>query len=528
MQAIKRVVFLSFFILSAIIAFAQEPFYQLNNDLKRVGLEELKKIGTAEFESGNYRLDPDFRLGYGDTVNVNLWGKLEASHKLVIGRDGNIVIPLVGRVSVISLTMDDARGALKRELDKKYSNVEFDLNLTDVQDIRISILGNIQSPGIYAVSPFCRIVEAVAKAGGPNDKGSLSDIRLLRDGKEIASFNTCDFIFKADEKDNKTLKHGDTIYVPEVNNLIAVKGDVGYPGIYDSVKNTKLSRVIDEAGGMLPTKFERKVYVLRINPETKITEILNEIIFDQEKGIDEAYDIPVENYDTVVVTTALDYTPYSEKLVKVVVVTGEITIPGKYVIGKNETLSLLIKRAGSFKDTAFTEGAVFTRRTVRQAEENILNELVRAQEMAILEEEAIIAAAILTQDEKEMRQKALEYRRRALDLMASRVLKGRVVINLDEIIKGRSDLNLKDGDKMDVPLVPNWVLITGAVYNPNSVAFEEGRPMDYYLNSVGGPTKFADRDEIYVIKSNGRAESKATGYGRIMQGDIIVVPDKID
>ena len=527
MRFCKVLFFMFAVILCASQVLAGDIFYKINGDLKRAGLEEIEKMGTTGFESGNYRLDPDFRLGYGDTVSLNLWGKLEATHKLTIDRDGNIVIPLVGRVSIIGRSIDEARAAIKQELDKKYSNVEFDLNLTDVQNIRIMVLGNVKNPGPYAVSPFSRVVDAIAKSGGPNPIGSLSDIRLIRDDKQIASFNTYDFILKADQSNNLRLKHGDIIFIPQIKNLIAVRGEVVYPGIYDVTSDTTLLKVIDMAGGMLLTKFERKVSIVRINKETKLTETFKEIIFDSSKGIEKKDDVAIEDQDTIIITTVLDYAPYPDVLFKLAHISGEINMPGDYIIKKGETLRDLIKRAGGLKDTAFAEGAVFSRVLVKEKQKFILDELVRAQNKAILEEEAYLAGAVLTQEEKELRRRALDYRKRALEFMASRIPQGRVIINLEDILNGKSDIILQKEDNIFIPPVPTWVLVTGAVYNPESVTFEEGKPLEYYLNAVGGPNKFADKDDIYIIKADGRVESKGTGYGNISRGDIVVVPERV-
>lgn len=505
-----------------------KPFFKINKDLRRIGLDEIRKIATFEFEPGSYRIDPDFRLGYGDTVIVNLWGKIEATHELTIDRDGKIVIPLLGRVNIMGLTLDEARSTVKKELDKKYTNVELDLNIANVQDIRIAVLGNVENPGPYTVSPLCRVVEAVAKAGGQNAEGSLSDIRLIRDGRQVVSFNVYEFIFKADQSKNIRLKHNDTIYVPQSKKLVAIRGDIVYPGIYEAGDSLTLTKVIDTAGGMAPTMLKRKVSVLRINPETKLTETFKETIFEPSKGIEPEDNIMVENEDIIIVTTTFDYTPYPEDLYRVVSISGEVRIPGDYLIKEDETLSSLLKRAGGFKDGAFVQGAVFIRDSIKKKQKAILDELLATQERAILKEEVRLAEAILTQEEKEIRQRALEYRREALNLMASRIPEGRVVIDVENIINGKSDIALEKGDSIYVPPIPDWVLVAGAVYNPESLAFEEGKNLEYYLNAVGGPNRLADKDDIYVIKANGRTESKSTGYGKISRGDIIVVPEKIE
>jgi len=508
--------------------FAEEDFNKFNSDLKRIGLEEILKMSKIGFESGNYRLDSDFTLGFGDTVTLNFWGKIKANYTLKIDREGNIVIPFLGKINIIDFTLEAARQAVKKELDRKYTNVEFDLNLSDVQNIRITVLGNVQSPGPYAVSPFCRLVGGVAKSGGPNSNGSLIDIRLIRNDKQIVSFDVYDFIFKGDESKNVRLKHGDKIYIPQVKKLIAVKGELRYPGVYEVKKGAKLSQIIETAGGMLPSSLRRKIYIIRSNVKNKRMEVSREIILKDSQSIKAGDDIALEHNDTIIVTTAFDSVLCAEDLFKVVHLTGKVRMPGDYLIKEGETLSSLIKRAEGLKSNAFTEGAIFTRDSLKQIHRAILDGSLRQQERSILEQEAFLMEAILTEEERKMRQKAIECRRKALNIMASHLPNGRIALDLEEVIEGKSDIFLQKGDKISIPSIPDWVLITGAVYNPQAVIYKKGESWEYYLNSAGGPDKFADSDNIYIIKASGQVNSRHTGYKTINRGDIIVVPAKME
>jgi len=508
-------------VVSALIMFTSQSFAD-----NRVVLEKLKNIATVVFKSDGDRLDPDFRLSFGDTVTLDLSGKIEASHKLVIGRDGKIIIPLIGRVSVADMNIGEAREAVKKEIDKKYGNVESDLNIVDVRNIQIEVMGYVKAPGLYKVSPFCRIAEAVVKSGGPNNDGSLIGIRLIRDGKEVVTFNAYDFINKGDNSKNAQLKHGDVIFMPVIKNTMRMTGDVAYPGIYELEKGSKLSESISTAGGALPTKVKRKVYVLRINSNTQIAEAIKEIAFESNDGIDEKDDLILENKDVIYVTNIFDCTAYDQERWKMVRITGEVNIPGEYVVKENETLGALLKRTGGFKNTAFVQGAVFTRATVKGAQKSILDKLIKTQKIAILEEDARLAGAIITPQEKELRQRSIEYKRKALDLVAANEPEGRIIIDVEDIAKGKSDLTLNANDTLYIPPLPDWVVVTGSVYYPQAVKFIEDRALEYYLSSVGGPNKFSDKDDIYIIKANGQCKSKGTGYGMISRGDIIVVPEK--
>ena len=543
MRSLKYFLIIFSFLLFSTSVLASELFSKFNKDLVRVGEKELHSMVDADFESGDYRLSSDFKIGYGDVVEVRLTGKLEAAYQITVDREGSILIPLIGNVRIADMTIDEAGQVVKEKVDEKYSNVESHLYLASVQDIRIYALGNVVAPGSYALSPFCSLVQALIKAGGPSETGTLADIRVLRNGEQVASLNIYDFLFKGDQSNNVRLSHGDTLFVPNIKGRIALRGDVIRPGIYEINGDITLREVISSSiDGMLPTAIARKIYIVRIDPKQGAMKVFGEIIVGAQDEIKGEDNITLINEDTVIVTDEFSFltikdngsfvitTPrqgpdlYSQHEWKSVKILGEVKFPGEYFLNENETLRSLVEKAGGLKDTAFAEGAIFTRRSLKDKEESILEELLRSEELHILQEEALMGDMMLPQAEKVARMESIERKRRALDLMITRTPTGRIIIDLEDVIVGRSDMVVEEGDSLYIPSVPEWVLVCGAVYNPVSVVFKKGELLEYYLNAVGGPTKSADTDNIYVIKPTGLAESKTTGYSAISQGDIIIVP----
>lgn len=524
----KKLIFagLVFWALSSTHSFADTTFYRSNKDLTRVWSDHFATMTMMEPQGGNYRIDPDFKLGVGDTVSVSLWGKMEATHKLVIDQKGDIVIPLIGKVGVFGLTIDEARTAVKHLVDSKYSNVEIDLTLVNAQDIQVQLLGNVNKPGIYVVSPFSKVIDVLAKAGGPAEEGSVIDIKVLRNSKEIMVFNLYDYITKGDTSKNIRLQHDDVVYIPAMKNLVAIRGDVFYPGIYEIPDQFLLSKTIEMAGGMMPTVFGRKIIISRINPESQLTEVRKEISFSSSTGVLPGQEIVVQNYDTILVTTKSDSVPYTVDLYKNVKISGEVKIPGEYLLRGDEKISSLIKRAGGLKDTAFIEGIIYKKKKVEQQKRTMLDNFLKAQEKKLLEEEEELAKASMTQEAREKRQLALKNKRKKLELIGSQTVIGRMIIDYAEIEKGTQDFVLEAGDSLHVPSKPDWVLVDGAVYNPSAVPFTPGNTVDYYLNKVGGLKKSALAEEVYVIKANGQAESKKTGFTKISRGDMIIVPEE--
>lgn len=508
--------------------YADDLFYKFNADLEKVGLNEFSKTSSAPFKGEIYRLPKDFKLGVGDTLIINLWGKLEDKYTLVIDKDGKILISRVGSVYVIGITMDEAKKKIGDVLNQRYANVQFDVSLGNVQDIRISVLGNVNKPGMYAISPFAKILDALIVAGGPTGNGSLKNVRLIRDNKVIGLFDYYKFVLKGDDSKNITLEHEDKIFIPVIDNLIAIRGEVVRPGIYEINKDTKLSEIIDLASGILPSKFNQKIQIMRLEKITKNIILAKEIVFDDfDKIRGTKDDVNLDYQDTIIITTEHDFSPFAKDIMKMVTVEGEVNNPGRYIIEEGEKLSSVLKRAGGLTAFAYPEGAIFTRRIIVEEQEKFINTVVKKNERDILEEEARLSRSVVFKEEKEILQKGIERRREALNIFASQVPEGRIIINLPHVSeKGEGDILLEKDDILYIPPIPNWVLINGAVYNPGAVVYKEGKGLDYYLGQVGGTTDKANVDTIHIIKPNGSVVTKSSGYGAVSQGDIIVVPEK--
>lgn len=113
---------------------------------------------------------------------------------------------------------------------------------------------------------------------------------------------------------------------------------------------------------------------------------------------------------------------------------------------------------------------------------------------------------------------------------------GRLVINLDQVLKGPAgapgDVVLRDGDKLIVPKTTQEVTILGEVQSPTSHVFQAGLTRDDYIFRSGGITQKADKKRIYVVRANGDVVSggRSSGWFRRTQnveihpGDAIIVP----
>ncbi len=125
----------------------------------------------------------------------------------------------------------------------------------------INVMGEVKVPGIYRLSAFASVFHALYRAGGISDIGSLRDIRVVRDGKEIARVDVYDYIMKGKLTDNIRLSEGDVILVPPYQNLVSISGKVKRPMKYEMKSGETVATLLSYAGGFTGDAYQCHTFV---------------------------------------------------------------------------------------------------------------------------------------------------------------------------------------------------------------------------------------------------------------------------
>ena len=146
--------------------------------------------------------------------------------------------------------------------------------------------------------------------------------------------------------------------------------------------------------------------------------------------------------------------------------------------------------------------------------------------------------AMSTQDQATTQQSLQQQRDQVLTTLRSRPASGRMVINISEDISKwentSADIELRAGDSLVIPKRPNFVMVSGQVYNPIAISYVPGRDVDWYLRKAGGATPYGNKKYIYVLRADGSIVPHGsiwTGNNlmnlRLRPGDSVFVPEKI-
>ena len=596
----------------------------LNKEL--IGDQPLKQFGYDQLRADRFQFDPianpslprNYFLGPGDEVLIHdSLGKSGAAvgvQGTLVDPSGLLHIPGVEPIKAWNLTLEQLNEELRARTKFLYAT------LGRLRSIQVNLIGEANRPGLHRVPAIASVYNVLALAGGVKKSGSLRQIQWKRGNKLIAEIDLYEYLLKGETLEEITLKSGDTLFIPMLQNAFAVTGAVKRPAIYETKNNITFNQALELAGGLqadtsgmiqiertvpgqgrmlirisldnnasrnqklenldiikvfpggssqtvkvtgevvnLPgsypllkemtladlviaaggldhpestdlvvfitrweysdLKSERKIYKIRLNPETLETKPA----FNLKRG------------DSVLIRHHGEY-----RAPMFITIAGEVQFPGTYEFELGTRISEIIKKAGGYTDQAFLEGAIFTRNLLVEKEKAIDMRLRKDSERALLQS-TVSASASLTSPQTQLQavnairaglnetnqiesQRSLDEEETEIATVQD-INQGRVIIKLrpvNELQNTVDDLELRDGDILTIPQISNTIMVKGETLGEASIPYSKGEEAEYYIDQLGGLRDSADLDDVYVIQASGIV-IKDSGYD-IRQGDTIIVP----
>jgi protein involved in polysaccharide export with SLBB domain len=298
-------------------------------NLKQFGYDFFRKGFTADQQG---MVGPDYVVGPGDSMRIDIWGNIEGNYQVTIDRNGEITLPKIGVINLWGQTFTQAQQTIDRQISKYFTNYELNVTMGSLRSIQIFLVGEVRAPGTYQVSSLSTIVTALSSTGGPAKSGSLRKIQLLRNGHLVGTVDLYDFFLRGDKSRDIRLQSGDTLFVPVVGPLVGVAGNVRRPAIYELQGGESLQQVIALAGGLIPTAYLQKVQVSRVHAHQSKTVL--DLDLAPEAG-DSALNLKMQDRDMVKVSPIAMTGGY-------VKLDGYVVRPGEYQLTPGMRLSDLI------------------------------------------------------------------------------------------------------------------------------------------------------------------------------------------
>ena len=192
---------------------------------------------------------PDYVIGPGDELRLQLWGQVNQQGDYVVDRSGSISVPQLGTVHVAGIAFSELNSFLRSQFSRVYRNFDLNVNLGQLRSIQVFVVGQARTPGSYTISSLSTLLNALFASGGPSAQGSLRDIRVLRGKDAVTHFDLYDLLLRGDKSHDVRLLPGDVIFIPPVGPQVALLGSVNNAGIYELHGDTTLGSLLALSGG---------------------------------------------------------------------------------------------------------------------------------------------------------------------------------------------------------------------------------------------------------------------------------------
>ena len=300
------------------------------------------------FESSmNLATPQSYVLGPGDAVNVDIWGASQESVTEVVTPDGTITIEGVGVIKLGGLSVSQAKAKLKRVLGPRYQGSNIELTLGQTRTITISVMGEVKVPGTYTMSAFATVYNALYMAGGPNDIGTLRNVKVYRKGKLLSSVDVYDFLLNGKLSGDVRLQDNDVITVSPYEALVNITGKVKRPMFYEMKKTESAATLLRYAGGFTGDAYTKAIRVNRKAGAGYSVFSIGEFDMSSFKLMDE---------DSVSVDSTLN------RYQNMVEIRGAVFRPGMYQVGGEiNTVKALVEAAAGLTEGAISQHAVMHR-----------------------------------------------------------------------------------------------------------------------------------------------------------------------
>lgn len=295
----------------------------------------------------NMATPSNYSLGAGDEVVIDVWGASQQTFTETISPDGVIVIEGVGPCQIGGMSVNEATAYLRSRLGKFYSDCNIQLSLGSTRSIQVQVMGEVNVPGTYTLSSLSSAFNALYAAGGVSDIGTLRDIKVYRDGHQLASIDVYDLLLNGKSKGNVILADNDIIVVGPYDALVEIRGKVKRPMFYEMKKNESLSTLLGYSGGFTGDAYKKNMRVTRKNGSEYSIHTVGE--FDWNS-------FTMDDGDSVYVDSVV--ARYSN----MVEIRGAVFHAGMFQMdGSINTVRELVRAAEGLREDAFTARAVMHR-----------------------------------------------------------------------------------------------------------------------------------------------------------------------
>ncbi len=487
----------------------------------------------------NLPIPQTYVLGPGDEVIISIWGESNSRNVKTINRDGQIFVENIGILNLGDKNIEEATDYITFKFSRVYSTLAgnspksfIDLTLGELKSVNVHFVGFVNLPGVHVVHPFSNVISGLIQAGGVDIKGTLRDIKVIRNGKVINSIDFYNYLIKGKLLNDIRLLDQDVVLVSPRKSTIPITGRIINPGYYEILKNEKLSDLIGFSGG-IERGASKSLFVYNESSSGRGNFIVD---------LEDASNFILSRSDSVHLVKYPSISNY-------VKIQGQVKNPGSYPFNDKMKITDILNATMSMDDLDFAKtmdlSRLFIFREDSQKSTPIfiktnLDENIELQNgdhitVPLKDVNKEIESIIIT---GEIRipgiypVNGLTSLRSILELsggLSQNALENGIEIFRDtlKIAWDDDEFLLNGGDSLNVLKKSGLVLIDGEVNVPGYLSYRKKDSIKKYIARAGGYTSFAEKNNVYIIYPNGISFSmSAWPSPKVKEGSRIIVEQR--
>jgi protein involved in polysaccharide export with SLBB domain len=420
---------------------------------------------------------PDYRLGPGDVLDVQIAGRLEIiRQQVVVDPEGTINSPPLGAIPVGGATLLEAHRRVAARAREVFRYAEATITVVTPRAFDVVVSGEVERPGSYSATALRRVHDLILEAGGITARGSLRRVVVTRGATETTA-DLLAFQVRGDLAQNPVLQEGVKIHVPPRGASVTLGGAVRRPGDYEIGVNPSLRALLDLAGGIVQPAADTEARLTRRGDDGRKTTVS----LDLRATLAPPSDFFLLPGDAI-------YVP-----------------PGAMVQGD------LVEVRGAFNGTAESS------RTQVAGKATILQRIELAQGDRVRDVVTRAGGAAVYAD----------LRLALIERSGTSGPRQRIPIDLYRMFVERDDtpnILLQNGDVVLLPVAEDRVFILGEVKTPGGQDFRPDFSARDYVALAGGATNRGRLDNTVVTFRNGKTYAMADAPP-LEPGAVVTVPE---
>lgn len=503
------------------------------------GMSELKEILGSETSITGTVVDAKFyKVGPGDVLLLQNLSSFPEQSPMVITPENSIVVPRIGIVSLLDMTLEEARDVIIKAIRKVNSSAIAAVTLYKPRNVIITIEGDVNFPGTYVFPATFRISTAIRSANQTKLSQQLPPeqvyrILLQRDELRDKRRNTQKSGIIEEEfystRNINVYRSNGVSTIADINRAYArgsaefdpylQEGDV----IYVPFKPAKFSYIEISGAVKRPCKLLYKQgdmasdllrYAFGATMETDLANInlyIPENNLKTNLNVDNNFILTGKDYELSpgsIITVGKKTLPQKTKL-GVVAIAGEVANPGSFTIDIGKTrLKDVIELAGGFAEKAYLPLARVIRYGKHHPEtDDKTKEYLRYIQYSDLKPRDTI--------------------RTKIDVQMKEPIVSTDFVSLFENNSQRDNVLLDDGDLIVIPVKPTHIFVWGQVNKPGYIEFQDGKTMKWYIEQAGGAASGSDKGRSRIIRGKNKVWVEGENNVFVYAGDEIYVPHEI-